>query len=275
LAKIDEGAIPESVGFGDGGSFNTAAYDDAVGVDGSDTEGDSGGDDSGFDLGGDLGGGGMGDLGDDDFDLGDDTGGDEETIEDGQRRRGRVLGEDDVVSLRDTTDDDDETAKLTDSGPIKPDARAKKEKYNSDRRRRSGPAALHQPDFLRSTSMRDPQDDPFGDVLSKPFAGALDKPFKNPFGEGKATRNDVITSTLRGYMASPRADYEARPRITSEMQAIFDKLGEVFGGGVDSTSGILSENNRLEKLLGEEFEDQTDLNENNVRFFNDIIGDDD
>jgi len=269
LGKIAEGGVPESLGFS-GGSFNAPKFA---------ASGEKGDDDAGDDAGGGLGdlsldtGGGEGEAGGGEGEAGG------ETLTLGRRRGGNLLGEEDDdsnprVKLTDTTHEDDKDDDKDDDDDEPPDGLAPAGADASGRRRRSGRAALHTPDFARMTSMRDPQDEPFGDALAKPFKASLDKPFKNPFGEARRpSGEEVITSTLRDYLADPKSDYEARPRVTSEMQSIFDKLGESFG----MVNQISRPTEYVNKLLSEQVDPELDesLNEDTVKFFNDIIGDDD
>lgn len=261
LAKIAEGAVPESVGFGGGGDFGGGEFSAPEGgIEGVDAGGDEGGlDDFG---GGDE--GGLGDLG-----GGDEGGGDEgEDLFAGQVRDGEVLGEEDEEDEEDEKplllDDEDEStgSKSISDKPVSVSAEMKRKQYNRSRIRHTGAEALSMPDIGKMVNIvDDPQQDPFGDILGGPFRNALQIKFESlhpndPIRKQIEEQMDAL-ATLDAYLiGADDRQAVAAPRVTGELQSIFDRLEEEFGpelatlrGGTGMDGLLTEEADLVEQLV--------------------------
>ena len=261
LAKISEGATPESVGFKSGGGFTPAGgaggepgiTDDELPGAEELPESPAGDDAEAGDEGGDEG---------------------DEALDDlfaHNAPEGKLVVEDETQSTSAEprlegsydSDEDKDSDESRESDPVRVSMHAQASKNKQANRKRSqtrhGPGETHMPDFGRMTSMRDAQDDmtsrsevgtnPLRDILSMKLE-TLER-FGNDirFAPEKARLHEKLDalSFLDNYMSDAEPDPEPmRPRMTTSLRAVFDRLENVFGEELqrargDGMSGVLTE----------------------------------
>lgn len=238
LAKVSEGATPESVGFGGGGGFSppTAAAD----VDDEFDEDIPGGEEF---------------TADDEGPPGDEDETDLEDLFQADAPEGTVLSDADDASDDDaapklldtgTGDDDDDPVNVSSKSSTTSNrfkrAAATRKRNRKRSQARHGPAETHMPDFLRSTSMRDPQDaavdmDGFNNPMRDSLLMKLEQLQRAHPSDGTAAKQRVdLLEKLSAldFLERYKGDFEPdplppKPRMTGHLEYIFQRLEDVFG----------------------------------------------